>query len=154
MTVYLDTSALAKLVVVEAETQAQRDWLAARAQVPRVTNVVGEVELQRLAARVSQLAVSAALQVLARLDRVDLTAATVLRAAQFPPPEVPTLVALHLAAASELSDLVAVVSYDRRLVSAARAYGLPVVSPGAAAEGAGIVDLVERPGAARGGGLA
>jgi len=132
VSVYLDTSALAKLVLVEAETRALRDWLAARPDVPRVTNVIGEVELQRLATRVSQPAVSTARQLLARLDRLDLTPATLLRAAQFPPPEVRTLDAFHLASASELVDLVAVVTYDLRMVSAAASFGLPVVSPGAA----------------------
>ena len=130
MTVYLDTSALAKLLVREKESAALRAWLAARRDVPRLTNVVGAVELQRLAARVSPAAVERAVRLLARVDRLELTPEALTRAAALPPPDVRTLDALHIASAAELDDLSAVVAYDRRLLAAAEGYGLPVESPG------------------------
>ena len=130
MTLYFDASALAKLVVDEPETDVLRAWIADRPEEPHVTNTVGAVELQRLAARVSQEALSTAIQLLARVDQLDLTPIALVRAAQLPPPEVRTLDALHIASASELSDLQAVVSYDRRMLVAAEGYGLPVESPG------------------------
>jgi hypothetical protein len=55
-------------------------------------------------------------------------AATAL-AAQLPPPEVRTLDALHIASAAGLAELDALVSYDQRMLQAARGYGLPVASP-------------------------
>lgn len=129
MSLYFDTSALAKLVLAEEESEALREWVGARPGTPRITNAVGVVELQRLAARVSQSALGAAVQLLARIDQLDLTPTALSRAAQLPPPEVRTLDALHLASASELADLEALVTYDVRMISAAVAYGLPVASP-------------------------
>lgn len=130
MSIYFDTSALAKLVIAEEETEALRDWIGARRHLPRVTNIVGVVELQRLAARVSQSALGTAIQLLTRIDQLDLTPIALARAAQLPPPEVRTLDAFHIASASELADLEAVVTYDVRMISAADGYGLPVASPG------------------------
>ncbi|WP_375475710.1 type II toxin-antitoxin system VapC family toxin [uncultured Jatrophihabitans sp.] len=130
MSLYLDTSALAKLVVAEDESEALREWLAARPDSPRITNVVGVVELHRFAARVSQAAVGAAVQVSNRIDKLELTPASLARAAMLPPPAAPTLDAMHIASASELTDLEALVTYDVRMISAATGYGLPVASPG------------------------
>jgi predicted nucleic acid-binding protein len=130
VTIYFDTSALAKLVVVEQETMALRAWVAARTESPRVTNSIGVVELQRLAARVSQAALMAAVQLTVRIDQLQLTPIALVRAAQLLPPEVRTLDALHIASASELSDLETLVTYDRRMITAATDYGLPVENPG------------------------
>lgn len=130
MSAYLDTSALAKLIVAEPETAALREWLSDHHDLPLVTSSIGAVELQRLAARVSQPASSAAVRLLARLDVVSLTPGALAAAAQLPPPEVRTLDALHLASAAELSDLQALVTYDHRMAAAGLAYGLPVVTPG------------------------
>jgi hypothetical protein len=66
VSVYFDLSALAKLVLVEDESDTLRAWIGDRREAPRITNSVGVVELQRLAARVNQAALNAALQMLAR----------------------------------------------------------------------------------------
>jgi predicted nucleic acid-binding protein len=126
--IYADTSALAKLVVAEAETPALRRWISHQ-EARLVTNAVGVVELRRLAARVSQQAVDTATRLLARIDRLALTPAALTLAAQLPPAELRTLDALHLGSAAELLDLQVVLSYDRRLADAAAGYGLPVVAP-------------------------
>ena len=129
MSVYLDTSALAKLVVIEAESTALRTWLAERPGTPLVTNLIGAVELQRLAARVSQQALSTAVLLLARIDLLSLTPGALATAATLPPVEVRTLDALHIASAAELSDLEGLVTYDSRMYDAAAGYGLPVARP-------------------------
>jgi predicted nucleic acid-binding protein len=129
VTLYFDTSALAKLVVNESESVALREWLAARTGTPMVTNTVGVVELQRLAAKVSQQASAAAVLLLGRIGTLQLTATAIALAAQLPPPEVRTLDALHVASAAGLGGLEALVSYDQRMIQAARGYGLPVASP-------------------------
>jgi predicted nucleic acid-binding protein len=130
VSIYLDTSALAKLVVTEAESGALRAWLSGQRGTPLTTNSIGAVELQRLAARVSRQATSAAVLLLARIDLLSLTPGALAAAAQLPPPEVRTLDALHLASAAELSDLHVLVTYDRRMRTAALDYGLSVQSPG------------------------
>ena len=130
MSIYFDTSALAKLVVDEAETEALRSWIGLRRDSSRVTNVVGVVELQRLAARIGQAEFGVAVQLLARIDQLDLTPTAVAAAARIPPPAVRTLDALHIASASELADLEAMLTYDVRMISAAQDYGLQVMSAG------------------------
>jgi predicted nucleic acid-binding protein len=130
LSIYLDTSALAKLVVTETESGALRAWLSEHRGTPLMTNSIGAVELQRLAARVSQQATSAAVLLLTRIDLLSLTPGALAAAAQLPPPEVRTLDALHLASAAEVGDLEVLVTYDRRMRTAAIDYGLSVQSPG------------------------
>ncbi len=88
------------------------------------------VELRRLAARISQEALSTAVLLLARIGVLGLTPEALALAAEIPPPEVRTLDALHIASAAQLSDLQAVVTYDLRMTAAAARYGLPVAAPG------------------------
>lgn len=128
--IYADTSALAKLVVAETETPALRSWLAGQGG-GLVTNAIGVVELQRLAARVSQEAERTATLLLNRIDQISLTATALALASQLPPAELRTLDALHVASAAELVDLTAVLTYDQRMADAASNYGLPIESPGA-----------------------
>ena len=64
MTLYLDTSALAKMVVLEPESADLRQWLRDRDTASVVTNSIGVVELRRLAARISQQALSTAVLLL------------------------------------------------------------------------------------------
>lgn len=126
--IYADTSALAKLVVAEAETPALRRWISEQS-APLVTNSIGVVELRRLAARVSRQAVDTATLLLGRIDRLVLTPTALALAAQLPAAEVRTLDALHIASAAELVELQVVLTYDRRMAEAAAGYGLPVASP-------------------------
>lgn len=128
--IYADTSALAKLVVAEAETPALRHWLASRPRrTTLATSVIGEVELRRLAARLGHDVPQAAASLLAQIDVLALTRSALVMAAQVLPVTVPTLDALHIATATELLDLDAVLTYDSRLASAALALGLPVMAP-------------------------
>jgi predicted nucleic acid-binding protein len=127
--IYADTSALAKLVRAEAETQSLRAWLSERRDQPVITNLTGVVELQRFARRVSREVEDAATLLLRRLDRIDLTGTTFALAADVPPATVRTLGALHIASAVELPGVTAFVTYDERQASAAEAFGLRVVSP-------------------------
>ena len=130
MSLYLDTSALAKLIISEAESGALRSWLGERRGQPLMTNALGAVELQRLAARVSAEAREAAVLLLARIDLLSLTQTVLSAASQLPPPEVRTLDAVHVASAAEISDLQALVTYDSRMRATAHGYGLPVAAPG------------------------
>ena len=126
---YLDTSALVKLVVAEAETPALWRWLAADDRRP-VTCDLGVTELRRAVGCGSPERIAMARLVLDTLTVVALARNTFLWAAQLDPPEMRSLDALHLAAALDLGDsLDGIVAYDVRLAAAADRHGIPVVAP-------------------------
>lgn len=129
MTVYLDSSALVKLVADEAESAALLDWLSARPS--RATSMLALAEVPRAVMRRPVPDVSRIDAVLTRVAIVGLTSDIARRAAPLLPASLRSLDAIHLASALELgSELEAVVTYDERMAEAAHAAGLEVVSPG------------------------
>jgi predicted nucleic acid-binding protein len=129
---YLDTSAIAKLVISEAESDALASWLDGRADDVLCTSVVGKVELLRAARRHGPAAVAATTTVIAEIALVPLDAPVLELAASIEPDGLRTLVALHVASAVSLGSGVAhVVTYDARMVQGVRAVGLSPASPGA-----------------------
>ncbi|HEU0088360.1 MAG TPA: type II toxin-antitoxin system VapC family toxin [Pseudonocardiaceae bacterium] len=128
--IYLDTSALAKLIVREAETTALGTWLRQHVAQLWVTSIVGRVELVRVAQRFS--AADAACLLLAGLDTIPLAAYVADVAQSTGSFALRTLDAIHLASAlSVRAELTAFCCYDRRLLDAAGDAGLPVHTPGA-----------------------
>ena len=127
--VYLDSSAIVKLIFDEPETDALQRFLADRPS--RFSSVVARAEVIRAARSVGDdLVVGRAHDVLDGLDFIELDSQTVRRAAGVEPRSVRTLEAIHLAAALSLEpDLAGIVVYDRRLAAAARAAGLTVWAP-------------------------
>lgn len=127
---YLDSSAIVKLVLPEAESPALLALL--REFDGLVSSALAAVEVSRAILRATPEAaiLQRARQVLAgfhllRLDQEVLNAAAELR-----PETLRTLDALHLASAMTLEgDLTAFVVYDDRLAEAARRTGLQVLSP-------------------------
>lgn len=129
--IYLDSSALLKLVRWEAETDALRDWLDAEREVPLMTSELGRVEVLRAARRAGSEALIEARAVIGDLDLVPLDRAVQDLASEIGEPPLRTLDALHLASAVLLRDeLTAFVAFDDRLLAAATAADLPVVVPG------------------------
>jgi uncharacterized protein len=131
--IYLDSSAVLKLVRAEDETPALRDWLVARPDEPLVTSELGRVEVLRAALRSGEHVASTARLALGDLDLVPLDRAVQDLASTIGGPVLRTLDALHLASAVLLRDhLTAFVAYDHRLADAARTEGLVVEAPGRA----------------------
>lgn len=129
MAYYIDTSALVKLVVAEAETDALRSWVDAESPT-LVSSDLARAELLRAVRRTAADRVVQARTVLDSITLVALATATFEAAGRLDPVIVPTLDAVHLAAALELGDdLVGIVTYDERLAVAARTNGIPVVTP-------------------------
>ncbi|HYZ98167.1 MAG TPA: type II toxin-antitoxin system VapC family toxin [Acidimicrobiales bacterium] len=127
--IYLDASAIVKLVVEEAETEALRSWLGRR-RSPRVTSDISRIEVPRACMRAQPTAVLEAQRAVARFNTVPLSRRMLARAASLQPPELRSLDAVHLASALGLrSHLRAFVAYDPRLVDAARAARLPIERP-------------------------
>jgi predicted nucleic acid-binding protein len=128
--IYLDSSALMKLVRQEAETGALRDWLISQPGLPVITSELGRVEVLRAARRAGSQALTEARAVIGDVDLVPLDRGVRDLACEIGDPLLRTLDALHLASALLLRDEVtAFVAYDERLATAARAAGLPSTSP-------------------------
>jgi predicted nucleic acid-binding protein len=130
VTIYLDASALVKLVAPEVESAAMAAFVAEHRS--QSTSVVGLVEVRRAAARRPGVADARVEDVLGRVAGIALEPAIAAAAATIEPATLRTLDAIHLASAAALgADLEAFVTYDRRLAEAARSLGMPVASPGA-----------------------
>jgi predicted nucleic acid-binding protein len=126
--VYLDASAIVKLIVDERESRALAAYLATESR--RVTSRLATVEVIRAAGRHGGVDLERAYAVLGALDQIELTEAVALRASMMAPAYLRTLDAIHLASALGLrSELTAFIAYDERLAAAARSQGLPVVAP-------------------------
>ena len=129
MAFYVDTSALVKLVVMEAETPALRSWIAT-SNTELVSSDLARAELLRAVRRVSAERMVQARAVLDSIALVAIDTATFESAGRLEPAILRTLDAIHVAAALELGDdLDGMVTYDDRLAEAARANGIAVVSP-------------------------
>ena len=130
MKIYLDTSALAKLLVPETESQALREYLGENSQDTLFTAALTRTELVRVARRINTAAVTAARSILSGLTKISLTAGLLDDAANLDPPLLRSLDAIHLAAARRAgTELRAVVTYDTRMAEAAESLALPVLAP-------------------------
>jgi uncharacterized protein len=127
---YLDSSAIVKLVLPEPETGVLLELLAGWPE--RVASALAVVEVTRAVRRAGSGAptVRRAEQVLSRLGLIRVSAEILKTAARLDPTELRSLDAVHLSTALSLGEqLGAVVVYDARLARAAEASGLPVLAP-------------------------
>ncbi len=126
---YLDSSALVKLVVAEPETSALMSFLASWPD--RVSSALARVEVLRAVKRAGAgLAVRRrATRVLARVALVRVDEPVLAAAARLEPPALRSLDALHLATARSIYGVAGIVTYDRRLGQAASRARLKVWAP-------------------------
>lgn len=131
MKLYLDSSALVKLVKREAESGALRSFLRRHRLDGRVTSALARVEVVRALSGGGPAAVAHARRQLARVDHINLDRDLLDEAVTLAPGSVlRSLDAIHLAAARSIGgDLRAVVTYDQRMTDAAVAVGLVVEAP-------------------------
>lgn len=129
--IYLDSSALLKLLHEERESAALEDWLSARTETPVVTSELAKVEVIRASRRVNADVLPTARALLAALDLVPLSGEVVDAAADVGETMLHSLDAIHLASALSIrSDVSAFIAYDRRLSHAAADAGLASLQPG------------------------
>ena len=128
-TAYVESSALAKLVIHESETASLGRALGGHLR--RVCSELGTVEVTRAAARADGVAgVARARSLFLALDSIPIDAGIVGSAARLEPWSLRSLDAIHVASALSLvGDDLTFYSYDRRTIEAARAAGLRVASP-------------------------
>lgn len=130
--IYLDSSALLKLVHQERESDALELWLAQHATIPLVSSQLAKVEVIRATRRINPDALLEATSLLDSLDLIPISANVVDRASMIGQSELRSLDAIHLASATAIhADLTAFVAYDARLAEAATDAGFGTKKPGA-----------------------
>ena len=128
MAIYLDSSAIVKLAVKEPESLALRRYL--RRRQPLISSALARTEVLRALLPAGDEAVTRGRSVLQRLDLVRVNDRILNSAGLLRPVEVRSLDAIHLATAQELGDeLTALVTYDGRMATVARALGYRIVQP-------------------------
>jgi predicted nucleic acid-binding protein len=128
--IYIDTSALVKLLFDEPESPALADWLTLKTEIPKISSDLSTIELLRTCRRIDDSLADDARRLLNGVDLVPIDHAIIEQAAILAPRDLRSLDAIHLASALSLNeDLTEFVAYDLRLCSAAAKVGLPVVSP-------------------------
>jgi predicted nucleic acid-binding protein len=136
--IYLDTSAILKLLRPEAESDALADHLDRHPDQDLFTSALATVETARALTAVGAADVAA--RAVRRCDRIEVgagaipavaIAAPVLDLARTLPPAVlRSLDAIHLATARLAGDsLDHLITYDKRMIAAAEAAGLATASP-------------------------
>ncbi len=127
---YIDSSALVKTVLREAESDALVDWLDGRDRLAACDLV--RVEAARAIRASVPAAVPRLRQAIDTLILIRLDDAIYETAAALDPPSLRSLDAIHLASALSVgADLAGIVTYDARMAAGARSLGLRVESPGA-----------------------
>jgi uncharacterized protein len=126
--IYLDTSALLKLVFPEAESEALAAYLPNDAQA--VSSVLLIVEARRGTVRRAPRRLPRLDTMLARIRKVEISDAVIESAGRLPDPMLRSLDAIHLATALLIrDDIDLLLSYDDRLLAAAASHGLPTAAP-------------------------
>lgn len=128
MATYVDSSAIVKLAVREPESLALRRYL--RRRQPLVSSALARTEVLRALLPAGGEAVTRGRIVLQRIVLVRVNDRILNAAGVLHPPELRSLDAIHLATAQELGDeLRALVTYDDRMVTAAKQLGCKIVQP-------------------------
>jgi predicted nucleic acid-binding protein len=128
--IYLDTSALFKLVRREVETDALSAWLLERVDMPKISSALTRVELLQATRRLDSSPVGIATALLAGIDVVPISAVVIDVASELD--DVRSLDAIHLASALSINDgSLVMITYDARLREASLRIGVSVETPGA-----------------------
>lgn len=125
---YVDSSALVKLAVREADSAALRRYLGRRR--PLVSSALARTEVVRALLPFGSEAVRRGREVLARVELLRVNDRVLDVAGLLGPADLRSLDAIHLASGEQLGmDLRGFVTYDERLASAAMGRGLRVIQP-------------------------
>lgn len=126
---YLDGSAFVKLVVEETESAAVRTFLASH-DARRVSSTLLRTESLRAVRHLGPDALATVREGLRRVDLIGIDDRILDAAGILEPQVLRTLDAIHLATAMAVGDdLEAILTYDERMIDAARLMGLSTVTP-------------------------
>jgi predicted nucleic acid-binding protein len=125
---YVDSSAIVKLVVAEPDSKALRRYLARRQ--PLVSSALARTEVARALLPAGVQAVARGHEALRRIQLLRVNDRVLSEAGRMEPDELRSLDAIHLASARQLGVAVKlIVTYDERMIGAAKALGWSVASP-------------------------
>jgi len=125
---YLDSSAIVKLVVHEAESTALRAHL--RRRQPLVSSALARTEVIRSLLPFGDQAIARGHEVLATVDLVRINDRILRAAGELEPAELRSLDAIHLASAQQFeTELRHIVTYDTRMIDGAHLLGLKTATP-------------------------
>jgi predicted nucleic acid-binding protein len=125
---YLDSSALVKLAVDEPESGALRRYL--RRRRPVVSSALARTEVLRALLLEGDEGIARGRAVLGRVELVRVNERVLNSAGVLLPPELRSLDAIHLATARQLGgDLGRIVTYDEKMLDAAKRLRLKTASP-------------------------
>jgi predicted nucleic acid-binding protein len=130
--IYLDSCALVKLISPAPETGPLERYLRTHAKVRHVASALVRTEVRRALTRIGAPArlQHTADRLLAAVITIAITDELLDAAGRLPEPGLRSLDAIHLATAQSLGrGLTAFVTYDKRLLAAAKAEGLPTAAP-------------------------
>lgn len=128
--IYLDTSALVKLIFEEKETDALVQFLEENRDLPKLTSELSIIELIRTCLRRDETTIANGRQLLEGLDKIPISSTIIEHSAMARPVELRSLDSIHLASALLVKEsLNAFVAYDRRLLDAASSVGILAISP-------------------------
>lgn len=125
---YLDTSAMAKVILDERHTSALRAALRTWSADDLISSQLMATELHRLTARLG-IPPAAAAAAVSAFEVIDVEREDFLAARLMAPPLARTLDVLHVAVAARVGADV-IVTYDQRQAEVAAAVGLEVAAPG------------------------
>ena len=126
---YVDSSAFVKLVVEETESVAVRAYLASR-DARRVSSALLRTESLRAVRHLGPDALATVREGLRRIDLIGVDDRILDGAGILEPRVLRTLDAIHLSTALAVGDdLEAIVTYDDRMIAAARLLGLTTATP-------------------------
>ena len=126
---YIDTSAVTKLLVAEAESDALAHELDVKLPELAACYLL-ETEVRRVVHRVETLTQEAVTSVLDGIALYEVPPSLFREAGLVPGQNLRSLDAIHLTAAIRIG-VDSVLTYDTRMIEAARDLGLAVVTPGA-----------------------
>ena len=125
--IYIDSSAILKLILREAESEAVISIPRARF----ITSEISRVEVIRAVLRYEPKALKNAEQVLKNINYVKIDSQTLVQAERLPDRiNLRALDAIHIAVAAKMGlKINSILTYDKQMAKAAQALGFEVLSP-------------------------
>jgi predicted nucleic acid-binding protein len=125
--IYIDSSAILKLIIKEKESDA----IISISRVRFITSEISRVEVIRAVLRYQPSALKSAEQVLKNINYVRIDSQTLVQAERLPDRiNLRALDAIHIAVAAKMGlKINSILTYDKQMAKAAKALGFEVLAP-------------------------